>query len=127
MQLFPEFNETIGGRSFDADAFTIMLYLGGTAFCKFSGSTNLVFKKGNARRNTWLRMDLQENEGGFDRLKIHYQADETVRMEFYSLTTIPGMKSLKGLVTVVEDVKLDYMGEVFQEVTGLNMQGTSSA
>lgn len=126
MQLFPEFNEKIGAKHFDADAFTMVLFLGGTLFCRFSGSTNLVYKKGNATRATWLRMDLQPNEGGFDRLKIHYQPNERVRMEFYSSTPMPFGKPLKGEPTVMEEVELDYMFHVFQDVTGLNMQGESS-
>lgn len=126
MQLFPEFNEKIAAQHFDADAFTMVLFLGGTAFCKVSGSTNMVYRKGTAKRPTWVRMDLQENEGGFDRLKIHYLADECVRMEFYSLTPMPAMKALKGPVTAVEDVKYEYMWDVFQEITGQHMEGSSN-
>lgn len=123
MQLFPEFNEKMAGRGFDADAFTLVLHLGAAPFCKLVGATNLCFRKGQGSRPTYVRMDLPENEGGFDRLKIHYQADETVRMEFYMFTPMPGgMKPLKGPVTVVEGVELPYMFEVFKEIIGLDLE-----
>lgn len=124
MQLFPEFNKQMAGRSFDADAFTLVLHLGASAFCKLVGASNLCFKRGKGARATFVRMDLQPNEGGFDRLKIHFQADEKVHMDFYMLTPMPGgMKPLKGAVTVVQDVELEYMFEVFKEVTGFNLEG----
>lgn len=127
MQLFPEFNEKMAGRSFDADAFTLVLHLGASTFCNLVGATNLVFRKGKGKRLTYIRMDLQGNEGGFDRLKIHYQADGKVRMEFYMFQSMPGgMKPLKGPVTVLEDVELEYMFDVFKEVTGFNLEGDAT-
>lgn len=117
----------MAGRCFDADAFTLVLHLGASAFCKLVGATELAFRKAKGNRLTFVRMNLQENEGGFDRLKIHFQADEKVRMEFYMFTPMPGgMKPLKGAVTVVENVELEYMFEVFKEITGFNLEGDAA-
>lgn len=126
MQLFPEFNQKMAAPHFDADAFTLVLFLGGSAFCKVTGSTNLGFRKATAKRPMYVQMDLQPNEGGFDRLEIHYTGEETVRMEFYPFTPIPGMSPIKGEVTVLENVTYPYMLEVFQKITGQNMQGAPS-
>lgn len=127
MQLFPEFNEKMAGSHFDADAFTLMLHLGRHHFCNLVGATNLCFRTGKGKRLTYVRMDLQENEGGFDRLKIHYQDNEKVRMEFYMYQPMPGgLKPLKGPITTVEEVELNYMFQVFREVTGFNLEGDAT-
>jgi len=124
MQLFPEFNEKMAGRGFDADAFTLVMHLGAHNFCNLVGATNLVFRRGKGTRPTFVRMNLKANEGGFDRLKIHYQGNEKVRMEFYMYQPMPGgMKPLKGPVTTLEDVELEYMFDVFLQVTGFQVQG----
>ena len=117
----------MAGRSFDADAFTLVVHLGAHNFCNLVGATNLCFRRGKGNRPTFVRMDLQGNEGGFDRLKIYYQANEKVRMEFYMYQPMPGsMKPLKGPVTVLEDVELEYMFQVFMEITGFNLEGDAT-
>ena len=122
MQLFPEFNAHFAAKHFDADAFTIILHLGGCNFYRLTSSTNQVYKNGKGKRPTYLRMALQPNEGGFDRMKIHHIADGMVRMEFYSLTWMPSMKPLKSKSIVVEDVPFDEMFSKFIEVTGFEME-----
>lgn len=116
----------MAAKHFDADAFTMVLYLGGINFCRHTGSSNLVYKTGNGQRNTWLRMDLQPNEGGYDRLKLHFLPNERVDMEFYAYTPMPFGKPLKGEPIVMENVDLEYMAPVFDEIMGLNMEGEAS-
>ena len=124
MQLFPEFNEKMAGRGFDADAFTLMVHLGRHYFCKLVGATSLCFRTGKGSRLTYVRMDLQPNEGGFDRLKIYYKADEKVDMHFYMYQPMPGgVPAIKGAVTKFENVELEYMFEAFKDATGLKLEG----
>lgn len=118
MQLFPEFNEKMAAEHFDADAFMMLIKLGASDFQKFSGSTNLSFRKGTPTRPTFVRMELPENEAGFTRLKLHYVADDVVDMEFYTYTPMPGMKGLKSHVRVAEKVKYEYMGDVYWKMLG---------
>lgn len=124
MYLFADFNEKMAGRGFDADAFTVVLELGAAHFCKLVGATNLGFKKGDGTRKAYVRMDLQPNEGGFDRLEIHYQADDKMRMDFYMYQPMPGgLPAIKGKVSSVKDVEMEYMFDIFRRVTGFELEG----
>ena len=127
MKFVTDFNKHLGIKSFDPDAYMLILYLGGAAFYKYSGSTNMAFRKARGKRPTWLRMDLQANEGGFDRLKMHYLDGDVVRMEFSTYTPIAGSAGITGPLTVVENVKLEDLFDVFQQVTGLYMGGSRPA
>lgn len=123
MQMFPEFNKHLAAPSFNADAFTLVLELGGHYFCNLVGATNLCYRKAKGTRLTYIRMDLKPNEGGFDRLEIHYQPDKLVRMDFYMFAPMPGgMAPVKGPVTVFENVDMEYMFQAFKDATGFDLE-----
>lgn len=135
MQVFTDFNEKMGAKRFDADAFTLVLMLGGHAFCKFTGSTKLTFKKGKAEVRsesgqvltpevlTWVRMNLKENPKGFNRLKLHYHPDEKVDMEFYTVSDVPGLEDLLvGETVLFKEIPGEYLYQAFQNVTGIGAE-----
>lgn len=119
MQYFPEFNAKMAAKDFDGDAFMLICSLGGAAWAKYSRSTNLVFRKGVEGRNTWLRMNLPPNEGGYNRLKLHYLPNERVNMEFYTYTPVPFGGNLTTDSDMMENVTIEYMGPIFEYMTGM--------
>jgi hypothetical protein len=126
-QFATDFNKHIGSKRFDADAFMMVIKLGGHAFCKYSGSTNLTYRKGKGERLTYVAMHLAENPKGYNRLKLHYRPDETVDMEFYTVSDVPGLENvLVGEPALVKAIAVDYLGQAFEHVTGLNMSGTTT-
>lgn len=111
---------------FNAEAYTLILELGGKAFYNASGSTNISYRAGSGKRATWLRMDLVENEAGFNRLKIHYLATGKVRMEFYPFISFGNGKGIDGPKTV-EEVSFSELGPTFERVSRVVMRSRASS
>ena len=97
MQVFVEFNEKMAAKHFDADAFTMVMDLGGTQLYQIARATNLAFRRATATRPMYVRMDLPENEAGYNRLKLHYVDVDTVDMEFYTFTPLERESLTAGL------------------------------
>ena len=111
-----------GRRPFNADAYTLLLELGGASFLRHSGSTNLVAKGQTATDASWLRMDLAGNKAGFTRLKIHATGPGGVAMHFYKHQDLgQGRELMLGGGRMVSPVEWEHLGSVFEHETGLYM------
>lgn len=100
------------------EAYTILQHLGGRGFLAMTGAHNL-FAAGRSASNPlpWLRMDLQRNEAGVNRLKITVSATDNYLMEFYHHELV----DYEAVVTnkqVFEEVGVENLAQTFREVTG---------
>ena len=100
------------------EAFTILEHLGGPGFLKMTGANGLAAEGSSARNPLpWLRMNLQPNQAGVNRLKITVSATDNYLMEFYHQELI----DYKLVVTnkqVFEEVGAEKLAQTFREVTG---------
>ncbi|QKG59124.1 hypothetical protein GKZ68_20805 (plasmid) [Hymenobacter sp. BRD128] len=100
------------------EAYTILQHLGGRGFLLMTGAHNL-FAAGCSESNPlpWLRMDLQPNQAGVNRLKITVSATDNYRLDFYHQELV----DFKPVITneqVFEEVGVENLAQTFREVTG---------
>lgn len=100
------------------EADTILQHLGGRGFLRMTGAENL-FAAGRSASNPlpWLRMDLQTNQAGVNRLKITVSATDNYLMEFYHQQLV----DLKPVITneqSFEEIGAENLAQTFREVTG---------
>ena len=101
------------------EAYTILVQLGGRRFLAMTGSHRLLQAGRSAHNpNPWLRMDLAENQGQANRLKITYMPNDLYKMEFYHMR-LAGADPIVTHEQTFEDVYYDSLQEIFTRVTGL--------
>lgn len=117
-------NNRLKQPGFNADAFQLILQLGGAAFVKLSGCRNLVYRSATRKNPLFVRLDLAANEHGYTRLKIHLISPEAVAMHFYRHEQLPaGELVLSG--QMLSPVEPEHMANVFETETGIVLARSS--
>ena len=96
---------------------TILQQLGGRRFQVMTGTKNFVY---DSKEPNFLRMDLQRNKSGANRLKITLDANDTYTMHFYKGSLCKKTFDYKMTKQqTFEGVYCDMLQDIFTKVTGM--------
>ena len=101
-----------------AEAYTILMQLGGNKFLVMTGADKLLAAGRTAHNpNPWLRMDLRKNQAGVNRLKITLMPTDTYTVEFYRQVLVDWVPVISHRQTF-EMVYGEDLPGLFTSVTG---------
>ena len=121
------FNRALSTRRFSPEVYGLVLQLGGAAFLRVSGSTNLAFTAASRKAPAMLRLDLAANERGYTRLKIYCTSPGVVAMCFYTHQVLVDGRELVTNTRMLSPVEWEHMATVFEHETGIYMQWSNGA